>query len=148
MIDSFDEIIPTAIQGASLKTFTDIPYSKEVLREAKKYDTLPTDIIVDKKSIIREARHKIIDELLLKNDASQILEIAAGYSPRGLIFTQDPKRQIVELDLPVVAQNKQKIVAGIESGRQNLHIIGGNALDESAFSATAQYFNGKNRSLS
>jgi hypothetical protein len=29
-----------------------------------------------------------------------------------------------------------------------LHIIGGNALDESAFSATAQYFNGKNRSLS
>jgi len=140
--NSFNEISPTAIQGAYYKTFTDVPYSKEILHEARKYEDLPSDIIIDKHSIIREARHKIVSEFLAKSGISQVFEIAAGYSPRGLIFTEDENCEYVEMDLPIVAENKKKVVNSI-SKRQNLHILSGNALDKEVFDEATKYFDTK-----
>ncbi|MDR0591270.1 MAG: class I SAM-dependent methyltransferase [Candidatus Nomurabacteria bacterium] len=139
--NNFDEIIPTAIQGAYYKTLTDIPYSTEILKEARDLcGELPQDIIVDEKAVIREARHKIIDKLLKQSGITQVFELAAGYSSRGLKFTENENCCYVELDLSTVSKAKEMIIERVVGERKNLHVINGNALDEQVYILAQAYF--------
>src|SRR5262245_8502192 len=66
------------------------------------------------------ARHRVIDHLLERAIAagrvSQVIEIAAGLSPRGWRFTRDHGDAItyVEADLPDMAARKRAILAEAE----------------------------------
>ena len=139
--EKYREIIPTAILTAYPRTFSDIPYSQEIFDELQRhYGEIDDSLIVDRLAVELEARSKLIDRLLAETGASQVLEIAAGFSSRGLVFAAQPDTQYVELDLPDLAELKTQIVGNIAHIPENLHILGGNALRLSDFDEASQYF--------
>jgi O-methyltransferase involved in polyketide biosynthesis len=132
--ENYTSIIPTAYVTAYPRIFTDIPNSKEIFNELKNLREIsgkpPID---DEQKVSRlapelEARHKLIDKLILDTKITQVLELAAGLSPRGLTFTANPSNIYAELDLDEMAKMKQQILRKIAKLPQNLKIISGNAL--------------------
>ncbi len=94
-----------------------------------------------------EARYRILDKLLDEVRVGNILEIAAGLTPRGLIWTHNPKYKYVEFDLPKKSEQKRKIVETIigrygVGTRANLYIEGGDALDADDFARATSNFDG------
>jgi O-methyltransferase involved in polyketide biosynthesis len=69
-----------------------------------------------------EARYKSITQLLLHSGATQILELASGYSLRGLDLTRRSAVRYVETDLPDVVEAKLSL---LEEIRQH-HALPGN----------------------
>lgn len=139
--DRFREIIPTAILTAYPRTFSDIPYSQQIFDELVRYHgKIDKNLIVDRLAIELEARSKLIDKLLTSTGSTQVLELASGFSSRGIIFTQKPNTQYVELDLPDLTTIKQEILGNISPIPNNLHIVGGNALRNSDFKKASDYF--------
>lgn len=57
-----------------------------------------------------EARYKSITELIRKSGASQVLELASGYSLRGLDLTRSRSIRYVEADLPEVIETKRALL--------------------------------------
>ena len=142
----FESIIPTANLTAYPKTLTDIPYAKEVFEQLNK-NNFPNNWIVDKLAPEIEARVKLIDKLLKKQNITQILELAAGYSTRGLSLTENNSNiSYVELDLKAVSDRKIDIIESFTQIPTNLHIISGNALEMRDISKCKQYFD-KNRKI-
>ena len=123
----YEEISSTAIVTSYPRIFTDIPYEKEIYEwlsnhckdEVALYKNMATEI---------EARYKLTNKLLDKSGMKQVVEIAAGYSSRGLIYSQRGYNY-VEIDLESVSKNKRTIIETLKSTiPENLKIIGGNAL--------------------
>jgi len=137
----FREIIPTAILTAYPRTFSDIPYSQQIFDELVRYHgKIDENLIVDRLAVELEARSKLIDRLLASTKTNQVLELASGFSSRGLIFTQKPNTQYVELDLPGLTTVKQEVIGNILPIPNNLHIIGGNVLRDGDFKKASNYF--------
>ncbi len=158
MDNDFSKISPTAKGSAYALSFCDIPFAKEIAKEAKLEQYLggiashfgltnnPNSFIV-KKIIanfapLTEARFKSISEVLKKYKIKNILEIASGLSPRGLIMTKDPKITYIETDLPEIIVEKQQIVKNILKNthleRPNLKFMAANALSLQELSAAAE----------
>lgn len=144
MLDSdFDSVIPTAILTAYPKVLTDIPYAKEVFNELSE-DIISENLIVDKLAPEIEARYKLINRLLVGSKANQMLELATGYSTRGINFSENNKNiSYVEMDLPKVCTKKINILKSFIDIPENLHIISGNALNETDFNKCERFFNKK-----
>lgn len=138
MIESFESISPTAILTSYPRIFTDIPYEKEIYRwlskncndEVKLNKLLAPEI---------EARYKLINELLESHDVSQVFELAAGYSSRGLIYSQKGYKY-VEMDLEEVSNNKKRLINNLFEMNDNLEIISGNALNYDDYIKCDDYF--------
>ena len=121
MLDNFESISPTAILTSYPRTFTDIPYEKDIYKwltencneDVKLNKMLATEI---------EARYKLTDRLMSKLNIKQVLELAAGYSSRGLIYSQKGYKYI-EMDLEEVCNNKKRLINEIFEMNNNLHII-------------------------
>ena len=127
MLEDFESISPTAILTSYPRIFTDIPYEKEI------YDWLSkncTDDVKLNKLLAPEieARYKLTDRLMSKLNIKQVLELAAGYSSRGLIYSKKGYKYI-EMDLEGVCNNKKRLINEIFEMNNNLHIISGNALN-------------------
>jgi O-methyltransferase involved in polyketide biosynthesis len=78
-------------------------------------------------------RHLMIDRWLGEKGAVQVIEFAAGLSPRGAAFTANPDIAYTEIDFPEVIEKKKGILARTEEGRSilkrsNLRFVGGDAL--------------------
>ena len=78
-------------------------------------------------------RHVMIDRWLGENGALQIIELAAGFSPRGAAFTDSPYLTYIEIDLPEVIDRKKRLLARTKEGRSilrrpNLKLIGDDVL--------------------
>jgi O-methyltransferase involved in polyketide biosynthesis len=90
-----------------------------------------------------EARYKSITQLIRKSGASQVLELACGYSLRGLDLTRDTSLCYVETDLPEVVATKLGLLEELrrrhEIAPRPLHVVvGADALDvEQLRAATA-----------
>lgn len=139
--EKYREIIPTAILTAYPRTFSDIPYSQETFDELQRhYGEIDESLIVDRLAVELEARSKLLNKLLAETGVSQVLELAAGFSSRGLVFTSQPDTEYVELDLPDLADLKTRIIGNIAHIPDNLHILGGNALRSSDFDVASQHF--------
>jgi O-methyltransferase involved in polyketide biosynthesis len=77
-------------------------------------------------------RHAIIDRILDEARAAgcgQVLELAAGLSPRGAAATADPALRYVEVDLPAMIAHKRALLDRSERGRAiaarpNLVLVG------------------------
>ncbi|MFA7253392.1 MAG: class I SAM-dependent methyltransferase [Patescibacteria group bacterium] len=136
----FESVIPTAILTAYPRTLTDIPYAKEVFNVLNK-DKIPSNLIVDKLAVELEARYKLISKLLEESNINQILELASGYSTRGLDLTvRNDQMSYVELDLPQVGDKKIEILKTFTTIPKNLHVISGNALNKEDVDKCEQYF--------
>ncbi|GAA1934876.1 class I SAM-dependent methyltransferase [Nocardioides marmoribigeumensis] len=86
------------------------------------------------------ARHRILDHLLEEAIASgevgQVVELAAGLSPRGLELTRrHPGLTYVEVDLPAMATRKAEVLRGkgVDPGRHRA--TSADVLDDEAFAA-------------
>jgi hypothetical protein len=78
----------------------------------------------------------------------QVLEVASGISPRGLLMTQaDPALTYVELDLPIMTRLKRMIIAklihagGAGAQAEKHHIVSGSALGRIAMEEAASHLN-------
>lgn len=65
-------------------------------------------------------RHTAIDALIRRSKCRQVIEIAAGFSPRGCMFSKDPGWRYFEIDLPEVVASKRAQLESSEVGREVL----------------------------
>ena len=127
MIDSYESISPTAILTAYPRMFTDIPYEKEIYKWLSK--NCNENVKLNKLLAPEiEARYKLTNKLFEDTGIEQVLELAAGYCSRGLIYSKKGIRY-VEMDLESVSNNKINLLNDIDSINSNLNIITGNALN-------------------
>lgn len=138
--NDYEEISPTAIVTSYPRTFTDIPYEKDIYSWLSKNCT--QEVTLQKRLAPEiEARYKLTNKLLDKLNVNQVLELAAGYSSRGLIYSQKGYKY-VEMDLENVNKNKTALLTSISSNiPKNLKIVSGNALRKSDFDKCLNYFN-------
>jgi len=143
-LDSFESVSPTAIVTSYPRTFTDIPY------EAQIYEWLSqncTESVILNKMLAPEieARYKLTNKILDNLKINQVLELASGYSSRGLIYSEKGCTYI-EMDLEDVAKNKKKAINDITTCPSNLHILAGNALNREDYIKCEKYFD-KNKEI-
>src|SRR5881392_1797286 len=114
MLASSSRISVTAKIAAYYRQFSDITFAAEA---AKRIDANSAfEQILHEHGLEREkltfyapmfeARYKSITELIRKSGASQVLELASGYSLRGLDLTRSDAIGYVETDLPDVVATK------------------------------------------
>lgn len=136
----YKTISPTAIVTSYPRIFTDIPYEKEIYNwleiNCKEQVTLNKMLAPE-----IEARYKLTNRILDKLKITQVLELAAGYTSRGLIHSKKGYNYI-EMDLEEVSKNKVNIIKSInKSIPDNLHIVSGNALRKNDFEKCKKYLN-------
>ena len=128
-------ISPTAKIVAFLCAETDIPYCREIATLCDANTATQALINGDPNWIANrrvqvELRFKSINELIRRVGFTQVLELASGVSPRGLILSEDPSMTVVETDLPEMLAEKVEIVSSLISlsDRKNYHLWAANAL--------------------
>lgn len=130
--DDFKEVSPTAIVTSYPRIFTDIPYEKEIYNWIKNHCNMEVALYKNMAPEM-EARYKLINKLLNKSNIKQVLELASGYSGRGLIYSKK-QYNYIEMDLENVTKNKTELLKSIEKNIPNsLKIVSGNALRKSDF---------------
>lgn len=112
--DDLSRISVTAKLAAYYRQFSDISFAREVATRIGADDAF--EQIVREHGLQRdkltfyapmfEARYKSISQLIGKAGCSQVLELASGYSLRGLDLTQGGAVRYVEADLPDVVARK------------------------------------------
>lgn len=148
----FEKVIPTAWLVAYRRTFSDIPFSKEIfekietIRQREGQQEIPADLKKPELAPQFEARHKLIDKLIFQVGADQILELAAGFSSRGLLMSKGNNFNYVEVDLPSVILEKEQIIKEIAKEHNlevpnNLHFEPANVLDFEKLEKATGHFN-------
>jgi len=112
----FEGVSPTALAPVIARgEFSDIPFAREMLGFLQERClSMPADFLaaVREHAFFFEARFKAVSRMLAEEHASQICELAAGFSPRAL----DPafgSTTYVEVDLPKIIAQKRAIVLGL-----------------------------------
>lgn len=104
----------TAKIAAYYRQFSDIPFAREVAKRIDAdaaFDRILREHGLDSEKLtfyapLFEARYKSITQLILRSGTSQVLELASGYSLRGLDLTRSGAVHYVETDLPGVVAAK------------------------------------------
>lgn len=152
---NYGRISPTAFLVAALRVFTDIPFSWEIAAACHADEVLRETLGLKVQAFLwaapyMEMRYKSVDELLRRSDCRNIVELASGVSPRGLIWSQDQEVTYLETDLPEMLAIKEKIAKGILDcvPRKNLHWLPVNVVDDSEFQSIGHHFDDRdNRSM-
>lgn len=145
MLDNFESISPTAIVTAYPRQFTDIPYEKQIY-EWLKANCKNNDVKLNKLLAPEiEARYKLTNKILNDLNIKQIVEIAAGYSSRGIIYAQKGY-EYIEMDLEEVTRNKIRLLKDIANIPNTLHITSGNALNYADFEKCSKFLD-KNKEV-
>jgi O-methyltransferase involved in polyketide biosynthesis len=142
------KVAPTAYGVAYLRTFSDIPYAKEIFAalndtmKASGQTYIPGSASKDRLAPQLEARYKLVDSLIAASGITQILEVAAGIAPRGLVYTEsDPEIVFVEMDLDGVTEEMREILSAMSKNiPPNLTITAGDALNIEDMVAAASGF--------
>jgi O-methyltransferase involved in polyketide biosynthesis len=151
MNNSYDKISQTAILTAYPRIFTDIPFSKEIFeefekrRKEKNLGEISLDLKVPKLAPELEARYKLVDKLLKQNQTTQILEIASGFSARGIEWAKNPNIEYVEVELAGLLEEKEEIIKKIIEIPENLHLKEGNALSLEDLRDATRFFKKEKR---
>lgn len=150
LIKGNENISPTAWTIAHRRTFTDIPYSKpifDLIEQQRKLQGIEISEELKSPQIAPqiEARYKLVNIMLEENNIKQVLEIAAGFSPRGLAMTDDASVTYVETDLSKITKQMDKIVGKIGK-KENLFIENADVLDLRTLQSSLKHFD-KRKSL-
>ena len=148
------KIIPTAWLTAYPKTFSDIALAQEIFHELEQIRVMhgkpavSSNFKVPKLAPEIEARYKLVTKLLYQSGVRQVLEIAAGLSPRGMTLAKDPSWTYVEMDLPEMIAEKRAIAQRLISSSKiitmpNLHFEEGNALATNDLDRAVSHFEKK-----
>ncbi len=148
-----NKISPTAKFVAYLRTFTDIPYSTEIAAACGAEQAFreivgenPEDFLWTAPMI--EMRYKSVDEAIHQHHRKSplvppnLLELAAGVSPRGLIWSRYMPVMFLETDLEDILAEKTAITMDILQGTQraNLRWCPVNAVNPVHFMAAESFF--------
>ena len=149
---SFDKISPTALMVAYARQFSDIPYSKELSQLVNAEAVFEQLEIAAEQlhqqklgrpfelAVLLEARYKAINQLMAQFKTTQIIELASGLLPRGMIVSQDSSNIFIESDLPAMINRKQQLVKQLIGDRSNLYFVPINAASQpSQFPVNADY---------
>lgn len=104
----------TAKIAAYYRQFSDIPFAREAAKRIgadDAFERILTEHGLEREKLtfyapMFEARYKSLTQLILQSGASQVLELASGYSLRGLDLTRGGAVRYVETDLPGVVATK------------------------------------------
>jgi O-methyltransferase involved in polyketide biosynthesis len=126
VVAEFEKISITAKLSAYYRQFSDIAFASEVaalIGAEAAYAKLARDYGLDRDQLTSyapmfEARYKSVSELIRKSGASQILEVACGYSMRALDLTRSGTLDYIETDLPGVISTKQELLDEIRRCHQ------------------------------
>ena len=153
MAVNFEKISLTARLTAYMRQYSDIPFAKDVanrLQAEAAFEKLLRDNELSPKDLlwyapILEVRYKSVAETIRKSRATQVLELASGFSLRGLAVTQDPKVTYVESDLEELTDEKASLVADLRrqyrlAEHGNLHLVTADALDRNQLQSAAKSF--------
>src|SRR6187455_892678 len=118
----------TAKVAAYYRQFSDIPFAQEVAKRINAdaaFDQILKEHGLERDKLtfyapMFEARYKSITQLILQSGTSQVLELASGYSLRGLDLTRSGAIRYVETDLPQVVEAKLGL---LEEVRQHHGIL-------------------------
>jgi O-methyltransferase involved in polyketide biosynthesis len=111
----------TAKVAAYYRQFSDIPFAQEVAKRIgaeAAFDQILREHGLERDKLtfyapMFEARYKSLTQLILQSGASQVLELASGYSLRGLDLTQSHEIRYVETDLPDVVTAKLRLLEDV-----------------------------------
>lgn len=111
----------TAKVAAYYRQFSDIPFAAEVARRIgadEAFERILREHQLERDKLtfyapMFEARYKSITRLIIASGASQVLELASGYSLRGLDLSRGGTIRYVETDLPDVVATKRGLLEDI-----------------------------------
>ncbi len=115
------QISVTAKVSAYYRKFSDIPFAAEAaaligadeaFAEIVRAHALDPDKLTFYAPMF-EARYKSITELIRERGATQVLELASGYSLRGLDLARQGSLRYIETDLPQVVATKLELLAEV-----------------------------------
>jgi hypothetical protein len=129
-------IIPTARMMAYFRSFSDIPYAKEISAavggEEATRQILQEDfaLLTPFGAALAEARYKCLDRLI--SGSTNVLELAVGLSfGRGLVISESPERAYVGTDLPEsIVESKSLLEECDPKRRANYHLKAANVLSK------------------
>ena len=133
-IHDFDKISPTALLAAYVRQFSDIPYTPEIAALsnaeaiANQFAGQGQNQPVMMAAVV-EARYKAIEQVRARFNHTQILELASGLLPRGMILSEKSGITFIESDLAVMLQQKRQLVHQMIGDRANLHFAAIDATD-------------------
>ena len=145
----YSSISPSARALLLLKGFTDIPFALEAAKLISLPDHYQPDFSIKDlafwaRVLHFESRYKSINQLLAGLSVQNILEISSGFSFRGLSSVINKEVYYIDTDLPEVITTKLSLLDDLLSHdaipHGELETLALNALDEAAFTATADHF--------
>ncbi len=148
-----DKISLTAKLVSYYRQFSDIPFSKDVadyVGAEQAFQNLLAECDLKSEELllyapILEARYKSIAAQVLKSGITQVLELASGFSLRGLAVTQNPKMNYVESDLGDLTHEKPALISKIRAQHHlkdhgNYYTATANALDLEQLREAVRFF--------
>jgi O-methyltransferase involved in polyketide biosynthesis len=144
---SSSAISVTAKLAAYYRQFTDLPFAADVARVIgadEAFGELVREHGLDPQQLtfyapMFEARYKSLSALIRKSGAPQVLELASGYSLRGLDLSRHDGIRYVETDLPGVTAAKLALLEELGLGLDPNHVVAAaDALDLEQVRAAAR----------
>jgi len=132
-----------------LKGLTEIPFAAETARlvclpDIYKPDIESKDNALWKRLVHFEYRYWSVDKALEMLPITNVLELASGFSFRGLEMAREKKVHYIDIDLPEIIEYKKKLLAQISAGlvkpTGKLETIALNVLDERQVSDVIGHF--------
>jgi O-methyltransferase involved in polyketide biosynthesis len=144
----FNSISPSAKSLLRLKSFTEIPFARQVADLLQRAGSLPpgeeaTTLSFWLRAMHFEERYWSIDQLLPDAGCANVLELSSGYSFRGLDLVHRSPVQYVDTDLPEVVATKQQLLANLRTASDppgRLTLLPLNPLEEGALSRVCEAF--------
>jgi O-methyltransferase involved in polyketide biosynthesis len=141
--DDFKQVTPTAMKHVYYRALAGIPNAQKMWEEVKQKYNVSEELFKKDMQVFSEVRYRMTDELLGQTGIDQVLEVAAGWSPRGLNFCKNnPNATYVEMELEEggTTADKREVLEKIGDVPDNLHLITGNALDPNDFEKASEHF--------
>ncbi|MEW6497986.1 MAG: class I SAM-dependent methyltransferase [Cyanobacteriota bacterium] len=140
----FEKISPTALLVAYVRQFSGIAYTREIVELTRAEETARQFESQGQQqpvvAALIEARYKALEQVRTQFKGTQILELASGLLPRGLILSEDPGVIFIESDLPEMIQQKQRLVQQLVGERSNLHFLAIDATNNLNSRTLSDYF--------
>ncbi len=148
----YQDISSTARLVAYWRALSDIPYSKDIAEYVDAEETLK-GFFGEERGIISvfmspyiEARYKSINDSLRREGIENVLEIAMGFSPRGLEYTS-AGNIYVGTDLPEMLMESSDIISRVAEKyslrTENLYLEPVNVFDREQIEEAARHFDEK-----
>lgn len=139
---NFNTISPSAKSLLLMKGYTNIPFSRrtaELIESPKKYnpDFNKKDTTFWARVVHFENRYWSIDQLLVDLPVKNIIELASGFSFRGLETMKQKGYYYIDTDLPDMIETKKEFINVLNKEHSytesRLELLPLNALDEIQF---------------